>query len=239
VNLILDQGNTKVRLARFNGTKIDAEHTLLYPNEEELGLLLQDPKFAHQRAIFSGVGDTQLYSAIKGYLNKPLELVPDTSVPFSSAYKTPQTWGVDRKALVMAAFRLYPNQAVLVIDAGTCITYDFITDDGVYQGGAISPGLQMRLDAMHRGTARLPQLTAQATDFIGTDTASCMQSGAYHGFILEVNGTIQEYQKRFPHMVTLITGGDAQILADTTKNSIFAIPNLILQGLNFILEYNA
>lgn len=239
MNLILDQGNTKVRLALYNGTKEQLQHTLLYPNEAELSALLRDPRFAHQKAIFSGVGDTSLYAAIKAQLNQPMELLPSTSVPFTSVYNTPQSWGVDRKALIMAAFKLYPARDVLIVDAGTCITYDFLNADGVYQGGGISPGLQMRLDAMHRGTARLPQLSAQEADLIGRDTASCMQSGAYNGFILEVTGTIEQYQKRFPNMITLITGGDAQVLAGTTKSSIFAIPNLILQGLNFILEYNA
>lgn len=239
MNLILDQGNTKLSIALFKENELVEKAQI--PSAERQSILntLLEERFTHARSIFSGVGETDLYKAVALHLTQPLQLLPTTRVPFISVYKTPNTWGMDRKALVMAAFCLYPKKNVLLIDAGTCITYDLLDSQGVHRGGAISPGLNMRLQAMHTGTRRLPLVSAKQVDLIGVSTETSLQTGAYHGFKFEIEGTIEAYKMRYPNMLTIITGGDAHFLADTTKNSIFAHPNLLLQGLNFILEYNA
>ncbi|HLS11032.1 MAG TPA: type III pantothenate kinase, partial [Flavobacteriaceae bacterium] len=146
---------------------------------------------------------------------------------------------VDRIALVSGAIQKYPNANVLVIDAGTCITYDFIDATATYYGGAISPGLTMRYKAMHTFTENLPLLErVKEVSLIGTNTQDSMHSGVLLGMAYEVEGYINAYRKKFPDLITVLTGGDAQFLRDTIKNDIFANTNLLLEGLLNILNYN-
>jgi type III pantothenate kinase len=128
----------------------------------------------------------------------------------------------------------------LIIDAGTCITYDFVDKNGVYQGGAISPGLSMRFKAMHNFTGKLPLISAddyQASQ-IGQSTKASMQIGVVEGMINEINGFVQSYQVDYEDLTVILTGGDHQLLLTRLKNSIFATSNFLIEGLNFILEYN-
>ncbi|MCB0371513.1 MAG: type III pantothenate kinase, partial [Muricauda sp.] len=132
-----------------------------------------------------------------------------------------------------------PRGNTLVIDAGTCITYDMVNDAGEYIGGAISPGVRMRYKAMNQQTAGLPLLEpAEILDIIGNSTESCMHSGVINGVACEVDGVIDQYLSRFQDLTVILTGGDAHFFAKRLKNTIFANSKFLLEGLNCLLEYN-
>jgi type III pantothenate kinase len=160
-------------------------------------------------------------------------------LPVDNHYKSPKTLGHDRLALVSAAKFHAPGVASLVIDCGSCVTYDFIDANGRYYGGAISPGLAMRYKAMHDYTEKLPNLSIQATDhWYGDSTDNSMHQGAFRGLIHEIHGFINQYEQYNPNLTTFLTGGDLEILRDHIKNDIFAHPNFLLEGLNQILLIN-
>lgn len=167
------------------------------------------------------------------------QLSANTDLPIENRYATPATLGKDRLAAVVGAGGLYPGHDCLVIDAGTCMTADFISGDGIYRGGNISPGVQMRLRAMHEFTARLPEVQPdQYPDDLGNSTETALQNGGWLGAVLEIEGLQQRLRVDYPRLTTLLTGGDAELLAKRLKSKIFVHSNLVLVGLNKILEYN-
>ena len=132
------------------------------------------------------------------------------------------------------------NNNVLIIDAGTCITFDFVTKDNDYLGGAISPGIRLRYKALNNLTANLPLLeTTQPLTIIGNSTETAIHSGIVFGIINEIDGTIDYYKQKYPDLTVILTGGDTNFLSNQLKNSIFANSNFLLEGLNFILDYNS
>jgi type III pantothenate kinase len=171
-----------------------------------------------------------------------LTLNADTALPFANAYQTPQTLGRDRIALAAGALHRAPDQAVLAIDAGTCITLEFVDSEGVYQGGIIAPGIRMRLQAMHTFTARLPLVDwkgpGETAPLVGKSTRDCMLAGALTATAAEMDGLADRYRQENPGLLLLLTGGDASALAASMKNRIFAVPHLLMEGLNKILIYN-
>jgi type III pantothenate kinase len=168
-----------------------------------------------------------------------LVLSHKTELPFHNKYATPHTLGLDRIALVAAVVYSFPAKNTLVIDAGTCVTYDFVDKTKSYLGGSISPGLNMRLTAMATFTARLPNVEVkQNVKFIGDSTATSMQSGALYGLVSEIEGFIKRYREQFADLHIVLTGGDAKTLAPLIKSNIFARPNFLLEGLHGILAYN-
>lgn len=171
---------------------------------------------------------------------KVLELNSTTKLPFQVAYQTPETLGRDRLAAVAGAYALFPKAHCLVIDAGTCITYDLLNAQGIYLGGNISPGWQMRLDAMHHFTAKLPRPAASApAKWIGDSTESALLNGALQGLLWEIEGYIRQSTADFASINVILTGGDADFFAKKLKSKIFVNQNLVLWGLNKILNYNA
>ena len=169
-----------------------------------------------------------------------LEVVsPATKVPFKNLYKTPHTLGVDRIALVSGGIKKYPNKNVLLIDAGTCITFDFVNSKSEYLGGAISPGITMRYKALHNFTANLPLLEKnELKNFIGKSTNESINSGVVNGVIKELDGVILEYKEKYGNLTVVLTGGDTNFLSKQLKSSIFANQNFLLKGLNEILIFN-
>ena len=193
--------------------------------------------------------EAAIISSVKALENKeyeiltlfcPVHVLSTTSkIPFKQRYASPQTLGMDRIALATAAYYRNPKGNTLVIDMGTCITYEFVTDHGEYLGGAISPGLQMRYQAMHDQTAKLPLLAPEfPLEFIGNTTATSMHNGVMQGILHELEGTIAQYKNRYPHLTVILTGGDSHFFAERLKNSIFAHSKFLLEGLNYLLEYN-
>ena len=163
-----------------------------------------------------------------------------TKIPLQNTYKTPESLGRDRIALAVGANQLFPTNNTLVIDAGTCITYDFIDEKNNYLGGAISPGLQIRLNALHTFTEKLPLVTIKnGSELIGKTTEMSILSGVINGATAEVDGIIDRYKEQFGNLKTVLTGGDANYFVKTLKNNIFANSKVLLNGLNTILNYNA
>ena len=151
-----------------------------------------------------------------------------------------ETLGVDRIAAVCGAFALFPEKNCLVIDAGSCITYDVLDQKGNYCGGSISPGLEMRLKAMHTFTARLPLVKVnQQVNLIGNSTESCLQSGALYGVLAEIEGIVEKYNQNYAELRVIMCGGDASLFENQLKPTIFVAPDLVLKGLNRILLQNA
>ena len=153
--------------------------------------------------------------------------------------RQPKTLGKDRLAAVVGAFALYSGENTLVIDAGTCIKYDLITLKGVYSGGSISPGINMRFQGLHTFTAQLPLLEKKAVrNLIGSNTTTAIRTGVQLGAILEMEGFIKKYEDQFGRINVILTGGDANYFANNLKSKIFVNHQLVLIGLNKILNHN-
>ncbi len=160
-------------------------------------------------------------------------------MPFKNLYKSKETLGSDRIALASAVIKHYPNSNVLVIDAGTCITMDFIDKNGNYHGGSISPGIDMRYNSLSNNTSNLPELEKKyPSDIIGSSTEESIHSGIVNGVIFEIRESISEYQGNYKDIKVILTGGDSVFLSKPLKISIFANQNFLLEGLNFILNLN-
>lgn len=240
MNLVIDIGNTLVKYAVFENS------TLRFDQSSESGLFLSNVKELFERfpkidhALISSVGALERKERdIVSLFCKVHVLSHESKVPFKNSYATPQTLGMDRVALATAAFYKNPRGNTLVIDAGTCITYDMVNDSGEYVGGAISPGIQMRYRAMHNQTAGLPLLQPEELlDFIGNSTETSMHSGVINGVSQEIDGLIGQYRTRFQDLTVILTGGDFHFFAKRLKNTIFANSKFLLEGLNYLLEYN-
>jgi type III pantothenate kinase len=242
MNLVIDVGNTQIKYAVFKG---DEQLEKKSSNSENAQATLLDIFKAYPNLSQGIISSTaQLPEALKKTLISNLHIVEfshQSLLNFTNNYKTPETLGLDRIALVAAAAESYPAQNVLVIDAGTCITYDFIDKSSVYQGGAISPGLQMRYKAMHTFTGKLPLVTEtiQNSDYICKSTKEAIQIGVCKSISYEIDGYIQDYLADYEDLTVVLTGGDYNLLSASIKNSIFATSNFLLKGLNKILQLNS
>ena len=239
MNLIIDIGNTRGKAAVF---ELDTVVELFLFDKENIIQKIQEilSKYTISQSIISAVANLseEKIEKLKCFIDV-LELNHQTNLPFENKYATPKTLGVDRIALVSGAVQKYPGTNVLVIDAGTCITYDIVTNDKQYLGGAISPGLEMRYKALHHFTAKLPDLKKESLEnYIGNTTNTSIHSGVINGVIQEIDGVIEQYQKDYPNLTIVLTGGDTNFLAKKLKNSIFASPNFLLEGLQEILRFN-
>lgn len=239
MNLAIDIGNTLVKLAIFDNGQMTELQIL-----EEITL----PAMVHFAEAHAGVGSVILASvkdyppAVEAYLHKHFRLLAFNSsmpIPIETSYTTQATLGADRLACAVAAHVMMPSENILIINAGTAITYDLVTAAGEHLGGAISPGLMMRYKALHTFTGRLPLLD-EITDvpLIGKSTADSILSGVLNGTLAEVDGMIGRYRLIYPGMKTIMSGGDNNYFDKRLKNKTFAIPNLVLTGLNIILDYN-
>ena len=239
MNLIVDIGNTVAKLAVFEqGEPLEvircSNQTL-----DQLPVLCR--KYPIRRGIVSSVvtlSDTVLEQLARWDF-PIIRLTHETPVPIKNLYKTPQTLGADRLAAVIGANAIRPNRDLLIIDAGTCITFDFIDKHGQYHGGNISPGMEMRLKALHAFTNKLPEVKADGEiPSYGNTTETAIRAGVYHGIEFEVAGYISQLQKNYPQLLVFLTGGDNFSFDTNLKSSIFADGLLVLKGLNRILEYN-
>ena len=239
MNLVIDIGNTKVKVAVF---ELDTIITAVVCEEINLVKELKriSNQYAFKRSIVSSVKDiNEEYLEELQKLPFLITLNTDTPLPFKNLYATPSTLGNDRIALAAAAVCIHPLKNTLVIDAGTCITYDFINSKNEYLGGAISPGIGMRYKSLHQYTGKLPLLSKnEEFKLIGTSTKSSIHSGIINGIICEIKGVIAQYQQDFGDLTIVLTGGDTKFLSKQLKNSIFAHQNFLLRGLNKILTFN-
>jgi len=248
LTLTLDLGNTALKYGVFGPEGLRESGLLAAPLH--LGALWQRTQPAH--AILASVADeagTQPWLAALADADGLRRILPFrpgfTPVPLRNAYATPHTLGADRLAGAVGAASLRPGQDTLLLDAGTALKLDLVTADGTYHGGSIAPGLRMRLQALHTFTGRLPLVELPAADaavqLIGDSTASCLLSGVLCGTAAEVRGLVAEYQLRYPALGLLLTGGDAAYLEAALAplaSRIFAVPEVVLLGLDKILRYN-
>jgi len=241
MNLIVDVGNTYVKFAIYNSYNLilKLSFELSEFKKQYKTLKKEFPKL--EKAIISSVGhlSKDQVELIKKDL-PVIELSSMTKLPYNNLYKTPKTLGVDRMALVGASVQQFSDKNVLIIDAGTCITYDFITKENNYLGGAISPGIRLRYKTLNNLTANLPLLeTEEPKSIIGNSTETSIHSGVVNGVVKEIDGIIDQYIEDYLDLTVILTGGDAIFLSNQLKNTIFANSNFLLEGLNFILEYNS
>ncbi|HMQ06850.1 MAG TPA: type III pantothenate kinase [Saprospiraceae bacterium] len=237
--ICIDIGNTDVKLGLFN-----KEGKLLeFSVRDKLENIRLDTLFNNEDLNYGIISSTRNIN-ISTFQERNAGihwLVFDnkTPVPVGNNYNTPQTLGKDRLAAVSGAHTLWPGQNVLVIDAGTCITYDFISRAGVFEGGNISPGLTMRLQAMHHFTGMLPEVhMAESKTLIGKSTTEALQNGAYWGTIMEVRSFIVRMRKVYRSITVVLTGGDAEIISRNLDTYVILRPHLVLEGLFAIIKYN-
>ena len=237
--LTVDVGNTRIKAAVFEGSTV-LENFIFEKNELEKKIKKILKKFQNcSDLVVASVGNVekQSFLTFENQLNVHFFTHEDI-FPFHNKYATPKTLGIDRMILAGGATLQFPKQNRLVIDAGTCITYDFIDENDNYLGGAISPGLRLRYEALHNYTARLPLLTLEEpNEYIGNSTAQAIHSGVVNGFVYEIDGFIDEYRVNFSNFIIILTGGDAEFLAKRLKNTIFANSNFLLESLNQTFQY--
>ncbi|MBL7931234.1 MAG: type III pantothenate kinase [Bacteroidia bacterium] len=238
MNLVLDFGNTRIKAGFFEGSQLlDAP---VFQSEKELLENLDSIKNISHCLIGSV---TNAHSNTSELLAKKFNtqvFKADTPIPLENLYKSTLTLGSDRIAASVGAWSLHPNQNVLTIDAGTCIKYNFVNASNQYLGGAISPGIPMRLKAMNHYTVKLPLVETDKNynKLTGQSTQESLLSGALIGAVCEVEAMISRYETEHENLVVYITGGDGDYLCKQVKNRFFAHPTLLLQGLNTILNYN-
>ena len=191
-------------------------------------------------AIISDVSGTttDLVKELKENMDV-IYITGETPVPLQMNYSTPETLGPDRIAAAVYGKKMFPDNNVLIIQTGTCITYEFVSKEGEYSGGSISPGIDMRLKSMNTFTAKLPLVKKQEIDYlIGNTTQESVLSGVINGCIAEIDGIIDQYRKNFSDIKVVAGGGDIFFFDKKLKNRIFATENLVLKGLNEILKFN-
>lgn len=238
MNLVIDIGNTRAKAALFKGNHL-FEHKVYNTVTD----ILSDTSFINQAnnaIIGSVVGDLDDFYKSLNAIIPTLVFSSETKIPLINLYQSASTLGSDRLSASIGAYYLYPNANVLVIDAGTCIKYNFTNSKNEYLGGGISPGIQMKFKALHQFTSKLPlvETDLSTSELIGTNTKNSILSGVLNGTVAEIDGIIDEYKSRFTGLICVLTGGDSELLAKRLKNSIFAHQNLVLKGLNDILNYN-
>jgi len=241
MNLVTDIGNTLIKTAVFEQGKL-VEWVTAQPQANEALALATRYREKISRAIISAVAP--IPDALAQWLSThsitPLVLDSSTALPFENTYQTPETLGKDRIAAIAGAQARFPDTNLLVIDAGTAITYDVLSADKRYLGGNISPGIAMRYKALHSFTSRLPLLkNVNETGRIGNTTQTAIENGVQNGAVYEMRALIDEWSAEFNNLCVLLTGGDAHFFENNLKKTIFVVSNLTLEGLNIILEYNA
>ena len=237
--LTIDVGNSRIKVAVFEHNK-QVDFFTFETNEALKNFKNIFKKYSNlQKIILSSVGklDEEVVNFIKSQFQT--EIIDHKSkFPFTNLYATPETLGIDRMVLAAGATLMYPNQNRLIIDAGTCITYDFVNAENQYLGGAISPGIKIRYKSLNNYTSKLPLLTlSEDFEIIGNSTKSAIHSGVINGVIFEIEGFISQYSLKNQDLTIILTGGDAEFLAKRLKSTIFANSNFLLESLNLLSLY--
>ncbi|GLU51585.1 type III pantothenate kinase [Dyadobacter frigoris] len=236
MNVVVDSGNTYSKIGWFSG-----DHLIRYETRLGFTELIE--------LIRSELPERIMYSSVNRSVSEFLEaldrdvpvlnLTGNTPVPIKKDYETPHTLGADRVAGACGANWMFPEKDVLVVDMGTSITYDLVDREGIFRGGLISPGVRMRFNALHTFTKRLPLFDPEKDpEFIGKSTKNAIQSGVMNGTLAEIEGIINRYRHEIPSLCVVICGGDVAFFESNLKPPIFAVPELVLIGLNRILTYN-
>ena len=237
--LTIDVGNSRIKVAVFEHNK-QLDFFIFEANEALKNFENIFEKYPNlQKIILSSVG--KLEKEVVDFIQNrfPTEIIDHKSkFPFTNLYATPETLGIDRMVLAAGATLMYPNQNRLIIDAGTCITYDFVNAENQYLGGAISPGIKIRYKSLNNYTSKLPLLTlSEDFEIIGNSTKSAIHSGVINGVIFEIEGFISQYSLKNQDLTIILTGGDAEFLAKRLKSTILANSNFLLESLNLLSLY--
>ncbi len=249
--LCLDIGNSRCKVGIFEGRELKSVETVAYADASGAALASRvEARLEAARPLAVGYTtvlgtDHPLQQCLQAYSqNAPvIRMDAFTHAPLHNAYKTPETLGADRFIAAVGAYSLQPQGALLVIDAGTALTYEYVDATHSYRGGAIAPGLHMRYQALHQYTARLPLLavTPDETHLVGSSTAAALRSGVQNGTLAEVAGICALYEALAggQHNLTVfVTGGDTSFFEKHLKRTNFAVPHLVLLGIRFLLGYN-
>ncbi len=240
MNLVIDQGNTSIKVAVFNNNEevFFQRFPQAFPAD---ALLALQSKFPILHTIVSSVGNPSLLplTQLKALPGGVVWLSHDTPLPIANEYSSPLTLGVDRLASCVGANFLLPHKNILVVDFGTCITMDVLRADATFLGGNISPGMQMRFKALHNFTSALPLLSSPVSPppLLGKNTQQALEAGVVGGITAEVSSLSQNLSLSFPDLQIFFTGGDCFFFERCLKSSIFVSPNLLLIGLNRIISF--
>ena len=239
VNLIIEQGNTSTKVAIYAEGNLKA--SFVYKTFDKSKLKPLFDVYSLDKGIYSTVADVDedLIAYLKERLSCFIYFDNDVRLPITIKYKTPHTLGKDRIAAVVGAYYLQPNRNILIIDAGTCITYELLEASGSYLGGNISPGMTTRFKALNDYTKKLPLVNVrEEVPCWGTCTEDAIRAGVVNGIVFEMDGYIDKAKELYSDVLVFLTGGHSFYFESRLKNSIFADINLVLTGLNRILEYN-
>ena len=238
--LAIDIGNTRIKVAVFEGNSIVQQMAF-----DESEWLKKISELLNTHVITDIIASTVGRKVRKDFdeLNTTARISfidHNFSFPFTNNYETPETLGIDRMILASGSVLRFPNTARLIIDAGTCITYDFIDENDIYYGGAISPGIAMRYQSLNNYTARLPLLDLNnPANITGNSTKESIHSGVVNGVGFEIDGFIDSYRLIHQNIIIILTGGDSDFLAKRLKNTIFANSNFLLESLNQTYQYKS
>ena len=237
--LTIDIGNTRIKCAVFENNNL--VELFIFRDEELrkeiLKILKRYPEITTLVAASVGKIEKSAFTFIENQL-KVEWIDHESPFPFINEYETPSTLGIDRMILAAGAVLQFPNQNRLIIDAGTCITYDFVDQHNIYKGGAISLGLSLRYKALHHFTAKLPLIdTNYPETYIGNSTSESIHSGVVNGLLFEIDGFLNKYEADYSKFTIILTGGDTVFLAKRLKNTIFANSNFLLESLNHTYQH--
>ena len=237
MNLIIDCGNTNLKYFIFKDQSLVLTNLFKWEGDWALKIIKNFPDL--KNILLSDVtGKYNREELEKKFPNKRIYDVKALDFPFETNYNK-ENLGVDRIGLIIAAINKFPKEDCLVIDAGSCLTFDLISSRSVHKGGLISPGLLFRFKSLYQYTNSLPFIKFENNGKqIGKDTKNSIQSGIWEGFIFEINGQIEKFKRKTPNLRVILTGGDAKYLYKRIKNSIFAEQEFLASGLNNLLKCN-
>lgn len=237
--MIIDIGNTVAKLVAFDGDEPVEEIRTCNDSLSALGAFATKYAFTHGIVGTVKGMTAEAEEQLRSLKIPILRFSPQTPVPITNRYKSPETLGADRLAAAVGASSLKPGKDLLIIDAGTCVTYEVIDAKGNYWGGNIAPGMQMRLRSLNEFTAKLPLVSAEGdVPGMGYDTETAIRSGVLRGMKYEIEGYIRSMRRKYPHLLVFLTGGDKINFDTTIKSIIFADKFIVPRGLNKILDYN-
>ena len=240
MNLILDFGNSLTKYFFVNDDKI-LERGSFPSSKFDQNILDIKSKQDTEKLIYSSVINIKRKQLSDVFNNTMIISLKDKDLklPFTNQYKD-ETLGEDRVALVSAGLNLYPDKDLLIIDIGTCITYDLVSLNKEYIGGSISPGFNLRYSSLHDYTSNLPKLNFMPIEsIIGESTEEHIHAGVFNGVIGEINYNITRHKNDLPNIEIIICGGGANFLLNKIKNVIFADQDFLAHGLNHILQINS
>jgi type III pantothenate kinase len=240
MNLIFDFGNSLTKYFFIQDDKVIDRGSFI-SNKVDDNMLAIKNKRSIEKLIYSSVIDDKRDELSSIFKNSKIISLRDKTIklPFTNEYKS-ETLGDDRVALVSAGLSLYPNKDLLIIDIGTCITYDIVTMNKKYLGGSISPGFNSRYSSLSDRTSNLPKLEFKTPkSLIGDSTEEHIHAGIYYGIIGEISYNIERQKVRFPNIEIIVSGGGSNFLLNKIKNVIFADQNFLAHGLNHILQINS